>query len=297
MRLSACAATLLLALGCRAPADGPAVMTPQTAVRPGVQDGYVPSADGVPIHYHAEGDGLPALVFVHGWSCDGSYWSEQVRSFSPRHRVVTIDLAGHGTSGRGRREWTIPAFAQDVRAVIETLNLERVVLVGHSMSGQVILEAARLLPDRVIALIPVDTLNDVTWKPGKEIDDLLESMRRDFPGATREFVKGMFPPGADPDLVERIASRISRAPPEIAVAVLRAVFSFDSAAAMARVRQPIRAINAATYPTQVEINRRYAPQFGAVIIQGTGHFPMLEKPEEFNRLLADAVADLAPARP
>ena len=246
MRLSACAATLLLALGCRAPADGPAVMTPQTAVRPGVQDGYVPSADGVPIHYHEEG-------------------------------VVDLHAAA--------------------LQFVDQVGLDRFVLVGHSMSGQVILEAARLLPDRVIALIPVDTLNDVTWKPGKEIDDLLESMRRDFPGATREFVKGMFPPGADPDLVERIASRISRAPPEIAVAVLRAVFSFDSAAAMARVRQPIRAINAATYPTQVEINRRYAPQFGAVIIQGTGHFPMLEKPEEFNRLLADAVADLAPARP
>ncbi len=297
MRRAGFAATLFLALGCRAPAGGPPVTTPEASVPPGVLDGSVPSADGVPIHYHAEGDGSPALVFVHGWSCDGSYWSEQVKAFSPRHRVVTVDLAGHGKSGRDRREWTIPAFARDVRAVIEALDLERVVLVGHSMSGQVILEAAPLMPDRVIALIPVDTLHDVTMKPGKEIDDLLESMRRDFPGATREFVKGMFPPGADPDLADRIASRMSGAPPEIAVAVLRAVLSFDAAAAMARVRQPIRAINSATYPTQVETNRRYAPQFEAVIIQGTGHFPMLEKTGEFNRLLADAISDLVPARP
>ena len=297
MRLSASVATLLLALGCRAGAGGRAGTTPEAPVPPRATDGSVSSADGVPIHYHTEGEGSPALVFVHGWSCDGSYWSEQVRAFSPRHRVVTIDLAGHGASGRGRTEWTIHAFAQDVRAVIEALDLERVVLVGHSMSGEVILEAARLLPERVIALIPVDTLHDVTWKPDKEIDDLLESMQRDFPGAARQFAKGMFPPDADPDLVETISSRMSGAPPEIAMAVLRAVFSFDSAGAMAQVRQPIRAINSGTYATRLETNRRYAPQFEAVIISGTGHFPMLEKPEEFNRLLADAIADLAPARP
>ena len=297
MRLSASAATLLLAPGCRPVAAGRPATTPEAPVPAGAKNGSVPSADGVPIHYHAEGDGSPALVFVHGWSCDGSYWSEQVRAFSPRRRVTTIDLAGHGQSGKDRREWTIPAFAQDVRAVIEALDLERVVLVGHSMSGVVILEAARLLPGRVVALIPVDTLHDVTWKPGKEIDDLLETMQRDFPGAARQFVKGMFPPGADPDLVETISGRMSGAPPAIAMAVLRAAFTFDAAGAMAQVRQPIRAINSGTYPTKLETNRRYAPQFEAVIIQGTGHFPMLEKPEEFNRLLGEAIADLAAARP
>jgi len=258
-------------------------------------DGSVPSADRVPIHYHAEGSGSPALIFVHGWSCDGRYWSEQVRAFSPRHRVVIIDLAGHGESGKGRREWTIPAFARDVQSVIESLGLERVVLVGHSMSGEIILEVARLLPDRVVGLIPVDTLHDVEWKPGKDLDDLLESMRQDFVGATRQFVEGMFPPTADAALVERISAQMSGAPPEIAVPVMRAIFTFDSARAMAQVRQPIRAINSGMYPTRLEINRRYAPQFAAVVIPGTGHFPMLEKPEEFNRLLAEAIADFAPA--
>src|SRR6267143_2759428 len=129
------AVALILALGCRSPAHGPAVPMPQAPVEPRVMDGSVPSADRVPIHYHAEGSGSPALIFVHGWSCDGRYWSEQVRAFSPRHRVVIIDLAGHGESGKGRREWTIPAFARDVQSVIESLGLERVVLVGHSMSG------------------------------------------------------------------------------------------------------------------------------------------------------------------
>ncbi len=276
MRALALVAIMILVLGCRsAPVDG-----------------TVFSADGVVIHYHVEGSGLPAVVFIHGWACDGSIWAGQVKEFSPRHTVVTIDLAGHGRSGRDRAAWSVPSFAEDVRAVIEKLGLTRVVLVGHSMSGYVILEAARLVPDRVAALVPVDTLQDVEWNPGKGLDDWIESFHRDFVSSTRQFVKEMFPEDADPALVEKMAAQMSAMPPEIGVAVLRAVFAYDKAAALARVKQPIRAINSDKYPTRLDVNRRYAPQFEAVFIPGTGHFPMLEKPTEFDRLLARAIADL-----
>ncbi len=58
--------------------------------------GTVPAADGLALHYRSVGGGSPALVFVHGWSCDDSYWESQRRHFAPNHQVVTIDLAGHG---------------------------------------------------------------------------------------------------------------------------------------------------------------------------------------------------------
>jgi pimeloyl-ACP methyl ester carboxylesterase len=253
----------------------------------------VPSADGVGIHYRVVGTGSPAVVFVHGWACDGTVWDGQVKAFSPRHAVVTIDLAGHGLSGRNRSTWSVAAFAGDVLAVIERLDLKRVVLVGHSMSGYVILEVARLVPDRVAALVPVDTLQDVEWKPGEGFDAWMASMRKDFVSSTREFVKEMFPESADSRLVETMASRMSAMPPEIGVSVLEAVFSYDKAAALSQVKRPIRAINSDKYPTRLEVNRRYAPQFEAVFVPGTGHFPMLEKPAEFNRLLARAIEDLS----
>src|SRR5512145_3174567 len=97
------------------------------------------SADGVPIVFEDQGHG-PALVFVHGWSCDRTHWASQVPAFETHHRVVTIDLAGHGESGRGRAAWTIEAFADDVVAVVNALALERLVFVGHSMGGDVIVE-------------------------------------------------------------------------------------------------------------------------------------------------------------
>ena len=72
------------------------------------------SADGVPIHYKARGDGDIALVFVHGWCCNRSYWEKQLDHFAPHHRVVTIDLGGHGESGLKRESWSMAAFAGDV---------------------------------------------------------------------------------------------------------------------------------------------------------------------------------------
>ncbi len=124
----------------------------------------VRSADGIPIHYEVYATGEPALVFVHGWSCDRSYWDAQVPFFSERHRVVTVDLAGHGESGLGRDAWSMRAFGQDVAAVVEELGLDEIVLVGHSMGGPVVVEAARILGDRVNVVVGADTFNDVSQK-------------------------------------------------------------------------------------------------------------------------------------
>jgi len=82
-------------------------------------DRAVDSPDGVTIVYHIEGKGSPALVFVHGWNCDRSYWRDQVAYFARTHTVVAIDLAGHGESGSERKFWAIPAFGADVAAVVK----------------------------------------------------------------------------------------------------------------------------------------------------------------------------------
>lgn len=292
---SACALLpFIVLLACQAPPPGGGAPAAEKAEAAGVADGSVASADGVPIHYHAEGSGGPALVFVHCWSCDGGYWDGQVKEFSPAHRVVTIDLAGHGGSGLGRKAWTIRAFAGDVQAVVEKLDLRRVILIGHSMSGAVTLEAARLMPDQVIAIIPIDTLHDADdLNDPKQVADFLGEMQKDFKGFTMGFVRRMFPAGADPKLVEKIAADMASAPPEVAIPGIRSAFSYNPKEALAAVRIPIHAINSDKYPTNLEANRRYAPQFEAEVMPGVGHFPMLEKPQEFNRRLAAAIERVA----
>lgn len=276
--------------GPRSPADDPAAGE--------ILERTTPAPDGVPIHYRVAGRGLPALVLLHCWSCDAGYWEGTLQAFRSRRRVVAIDLAGHGVSGTGRERYTIPAFAADVRAVLDDLGLTRVVLVGHSMSGLVAIETARILPGRVAAVIPVDTLHDAEFQaPPDEFEAFLESLRQDFRTAAMAFVRGMFPEGTDDDLVETIAADMAAAPPAIAIAALRGVFAYDPTQALPQIQVPIRAINGDKYPTNLEANRRYAPQFDAVIMKGVGHFPMLEAPREFHRLLGQALDDLAPLEP
>ena len=141
------AAMILLVLaGCLAlTAPAFAGMQPKT-----VWPRIVPSADGTSISYEVYGAGEPTLVFVHGWSCDARYWRAQVPHFSRKHRVVVLDLAGHGHSGSSRTRYTMGSFGEDVRAVTQASGGSRVILIGHSMGGTVIVEAARLMPDRVI---------------------------------------------------------------------------------------------------------------------------------------------------
>lgn len=110
----------------------------------------VQSKDGSQISYEIYGQGEPTLVFVHGWSCDTRYWRAQLPYFSKNHRVVVLDLAGHGHSASTRSKYTMLAFGEDVRAVAEATGSYKIILIGHSMGGSVIAEAARLMPKCVI---------------------------------------------------------------------------------------------------------------------------------------------------
>ena len=260
-----------------------------------VSGGSTPSADGVAIRYETRGEGSPAVVLVHGWAMDRRLWDHVAPRLARRHRVVTLDLAGHGESGRGRARWTIEAFAEDVRAVVAALGLERVVLVGHSMSGSVVLEAARLLPGTVVGLVPVDTLQNVEERtPPEEVAAFLAPFRADYRAAAERFVRRfLFLPESPPAVVDRVAGQAAAAPPEVAIPCLEAAWSGDDAPALAAVTVPLRAVNAERYPTERETNRRHAPQFDAVLIGGTGHYPMLEDPDRFDALLVRTVRDVA----
>ena len=252
-----------------------------------------PSADGVSIAYEVHGTGEPALVFVHGWSCDRGYWTAQVAEFSQTHRVVTIDMAGHGDSGTGRREWTVPAYGADVAAVVEALDLESCVLIGHSMAGSVIVEAARILPGRVQGLIGVDTLQDFTYTLTEEqIEGYAAGLRTDFAVQMDAFVRGMFPEDADPALVDRVAADMSAAPPAIPEAPFTHYLSHDLKAVLGEIDVPLRCLNADLWPLNLEGNRALYADFEVVTMTGLGHFLFQESPDAFNGKLAEILRGL-----
>src|SRR6185503_13628491 len=161
-----------------------AFAVPSVQTKP--ESAVVNSSDGVPIHYSVAGKGDPALVFIHCWTCNRTFWENQVAEFSKTNRVVTIDLPGHGESGKGRKTWSVESFGDDVKTVVTKLGLKRVVLVGSSMGGPIALEAARRMPDRVVAIVPVDTLQNVEAKvPPDQLDAVFKQMEADYKNATR----------------------------------------------------------------------------------------------------------------
>ena len=250
------------------------------------------SADGIPVHFEVEAGGAPALVFVHGWSCDRSYWSRQIDHFAGRHEVVAIDLAGHGESGAGRPAWTVPAFGGDVVAVIEKLDLRDLVLIGHSLGGDVIVEVALALPDLVAGLVWVDTYATLGGsRTQEEIDEVVQPFRDDFVTAARAFVQRMFVPDSDPELVEQVVADMSSAPPEIAVGVMEHAVANDDAilAALRELRAPLVAINPDYRRTDIEALGRHGVT--AVLMPGVGHFLMMEDPGTFNRLLGETIEE------
>jgi len=272
-----------------------ALSPPARAGSQGAVSGTATSPDRVPIRYDAAGKGDPALVFVHCGGCERSFWDGQVAHFAAKHRVVALDLAGHGQSGAGRKDWTMPAFGQDVVSVVEALGLKRVVLIGHSLGGPVVLEAARRMPGRVAGLVLVDTLVDFEQRlAAEEMEKFLSALQADYRATTTAYVSQLLFSASTPEPVKaRVLETVLSVPQEIGVAAVRSSVAYDPLPALREIKAPIRAINTDLFPTNVEGNRRYVPGYQVAIMKGVGHYPMLEQPEAFNALLAEALRELA----
>lgn len=256
--------------------------------------GVVQSADSVPIHYSVEGKGDPALVFVHCGGCDRHFWDDQVTAFAKDHRVVTIDMPGHGESGSGRTDWSMEAYGEDVKRVVTTLGLKHVVLIGSSLGGPIVLEAARRMPERVVAIVPVDTLLNVEQRmPAEQVDAIMKQVETDFRGQTAKFtVQYLFAPSTPVAVRERVLAKVTSADPKVALPILRAALTYDPVPALKEIKVPIRAINSDLNPTNLEGNRKVAPQFDVVVMKGVGHYLMIEDPARFNELLKGVLRDV-----
>ncbi len=266
----------------------PATAAPSQAAT-ALTEGATRSADGQALAYRSGGRGETTLLFVHGWCIDQTYWDAAMAAFAPRTRVASLDLVGHGRSGRGRTRWTVAAYARDVEAVIDALDLRRVVLVAHSMSGNVALDVARDRPDRVAAIVAVDTLQDAEAMPPTARQELIGWLRADYPAHGQDFAQRLFLPGATGPAVERVKADVARCPAEGAVATLDELFQHPVVERMAQVRAPVVCINAGLSKADPEGVRKHLTRYEVVSMPGVGHYPMIEDAPRFHVRLDDAL--------
>ena len=261
--------------------------------RSGAQTMFATSPDSIQIAYEVHGNGATSLVFIHGWSCDRSYWKGQIEPFSKDFKVVAIDLAGHGESGLGRKAWTMEAFGTDVATVVKKLDLQRVILIGHSMGGAVTAEATRHLSGRVAGLVFVDQYKNLgTGLTQQEVEALATRLRTSFADSTKAFVRRMFVSTSDSSLIEMVAADMSSAPPAIALEAFSATLNYSRriTQTLNELKLPVIVINDTRRPTDIASMERYGVQ--VIIMPGVGHFMMMENPEGFNQLLKSAIGKL-----
>lgn len=249
--------------------------------------------DGVRIVYSAAGSGETALVFIHGGLADRTFFDGQLEAFAGRYRVIAPDLAGHGNSGANRAKWGIPEFGADVKAVVDAEKLKRVILFGNSLGGPTAIEAALLLPGRTIGVVGIDTFHRLDYSiTSEEARRRAEAFRSDYSGSVKTMVKALFHRDAAPALLAEAERRMQRTPPAAAHALFQSLAGYDQAASARKLAAPLRAINGDLYPTDVEAVRGIKPDFEAVVMQHMGHYPMLERPDEFNRHVEELVRAL-----
>lgn len=256
----------------------------------------------VPIAYHVSGNADTALVFVHGWGINKEYWDAQEKAFDKRFKVVTIDLGGHGKSGTQRSHWTIDDFANDVLAVMDSLNLNKVILVGHSMSGDVILDVTYKIPERIVGFVGVDNFKEIgvamTPQQLLEVSSFMKALDSNYKSVAAEYSKtALFPKDyKDPASVNRVVKDITNTDSVVAAKSLQNLIEFmpNEVALLKEINIPIHLIISDYTPMLTDSLVKYAKAgYSVKTITGVGHYPMIEKPAEFNTALQEVLNEIA----
>ncbi len=252
------------------------------------------SDDGVMINYYIKGNEKKALVFVHGYSCSSEYWWPQLEYFSKDHTVIAIDIAGHGKSGLNRQEYSMDAFGNDVTSVIEHLDIEEVVLIGHSMGGPVIVKAANKLGVKTRLIVGVDTFHDLSTEGiGGFARTAVNTMFRLFyESMTEDSIDDFFIDKTDEDLARWIRNDALKSPKHISQGTLDALLTMNYPESLRELSIPIVALNARTFrETKLDSNMNTYKNLQIEFMEDVGHFIMLERPVEFNNWLETKISN------
>ena len=260
----------------------------------GFKKDHIISDDGVMINYYIKGSEKKALVFVHGYSCSSEYWWPQLEYFSKNYTTIAVDLAGHGKSGLNRKEYSMEAFGDDVKSVVEHLDLDKVVLIGHSMGGPVIVKAARSLGTKTRLIIGVDTFHDLTTEGiGGFARIAVNTMFQLFyDSMTEDSIDDFFIEKTDNDLEDWIRNDALKSPKNISQGTLDALLTMNYPESLSVLSIPMIALNARSFrETKLDSNFDAYKDLQIEFMEDVGHFIMLERPDEFNKWLETKISE------
>ncbi len=242
--------------------------------------------DNGKVHYESYGTGPEAVVFIHGWTCDLTFWRGQA-PVCEKYRSLLIDLPGHGQSDQPEADYTMDRFARGVEAVLRDAHVERAILVGHSMGAPVELEFLRLFPQKTRAIVFVDGF--LRFDPPGADQNIYLLKAPGYKVWMGGLIDSMFSANTPPAMRAEIKSKMLGAPHHVVVSAWEGMRTVPPIGRAEKYSIPALAILTAG-PTRAAYEKRLRTVFpdlrGYETWQGSGHFLMMESPERFNKSLA-----------
>jgi len=261
--------------------------------------------EGALINYQLTGSGNITLLFLHGSYIDQTYWKNQVRYFSPGYTVVTLDLPGHGKSGTERRHWSTQGFAEDVIFLIKELDLKNVILVGHSWGAGINLIAATSYSKPILGFISIDYFKNaatpLTPEYQRQAAAIEEKLKNDFATTNEQYARmALLTKETPSEITNQVINAYRNAYRPMGIATTPEIFkSFETEKKLLpQLQFKLYLINVDYMPTNEEPLKQYAGHgYEVLYMKGTCHFPMLENPDELNKLLQNAIHQISGDNP
>lgn len=232
--------------------------------------------------------GLPVL-FVHSFAGSSAHWSSQLAPLRKERRAIAMDLRGHGESSAPvNKDYRIDQLARDIAAVADKLHLGRFVLVGHSMGGAAAAAYAGEHPDRLAGLVLVGTPGRTAPEESKPI---IDSLHQDYDKVMAGYWASLLK-GARPEVRQQLKHEMDAVEHDASLAMIEACFHFDPMASLQHYDGPVLLVDTPHGDSPGALHN-LLPQLDRHLMNGTSHWPQLDKPRTFNRALDGFLADLA----
>lgn len=241
-------------------------------------------ANGLELFFEDHGQGRP-VVLLHGYPLDHTIWKPVVNGLKDHARLIVPDLRGHGDSPVPEEgEWSIREMAEDVRALLDRLKIERAVVVGHSMGGYVALSFAHAYPQRVagLALVTSQAAADTTEKRQARYIQIEEARRRGVRAVTDGLAAKLT---ARPALAEALKLLMGKMPLVGLMGTLKAMAERPDATPWLAEMDVPAVVIAGLADSIIPLERsqtmaQLLPRSWLVEVAEAGHMPMLEAADE-----------------
>lgn len=266
---------------------------------------YLELPDGVPLYYEDTGSG-PAVVLIHGWTMNSTFWAGNVPALAGTNRVITLDLRGHGVSGKTPEGHTLAQYARDVRALMDALDVTDCALVGWSMGTAVILSYVRQFGcDGLRSVVFVDQsprfLDEPGWdfplQGGYSLTDLAvftQTVRYARPTVIKPFIEACFAAPPPADAVDAAYAETTKTPTDAALAIWWDMAYADLRPVLADVTVPALLVygeQSKIFPGDLAGWLASAlPDAEPARMEHSGHAPFAEEADRFNEVVGAFLA-------